>query len=75
MAIPSPQLPEEQLFDQFSSLDRMRKKLNQQGFALDTLSMGMSNDLECAIRAGATMVRIGTAIFGPRVKTSTTTNQ
>ena len=40
--------------------------LNQQGFALDTLSMGMSADLEPAIQAGSTMVRVGTAIFGTR---------
>ena len=66
MAIPSPQLSDEQLYQQFSSLEKLRHTLNQQGFALDTLSIGMSNDLECAIRAGATMVRIGTAIFGPR---------
>jgi len=33
---------------------------------MDTLSMGMSSDLEIAIREGSTIVRIGTAIFGPR---------
>jgi uncharacterized pyridoxal phosphate-containing UPF0001 family protein len=33
---------------------------------VDTLSMGMSGDFEAAIRAGSTMVRIGTALFGPR---------
>jgi len=38
------------------------------GLALDTLSMGMSADLEAAIAEGATMVRIGTAIFGEREK-------
>jgi hypothetical protein len=37
-----------------------------EGIALDTLSMGMSDDLEAAILEGATIVRIGTAIFGPR---------
>jgi uncharacterized pyridoxal phosphate-containing UPF0001 family protein len=36
------------------------------GLAVDTLSMGMSGDLEAAIAEGATMVRVGTAIFGPR---------
>jgi hypothetical protein len=36
--------------------------------APDTLSMGMSGDLEAAIAEGATMVRIGTALFGPRGK-------
>jgi len=40
--------------------------LNQNGFELDQLSMGMSGDLEAAIAEGATQVRIGTAIFGPR---------
>ncbi len=41
-------------------------RLNAQGMGLDTLSMGMSGDLEAAIHAGSTMVRIGTAIFGAR---------
>ena len=40
--------------------------LNAQGLALDTLSMGMSADVEAAIHAGSTMVRVGTAIFGVR---------
>ena len=40
--------------------------LNTDGLALDTLSMGMSADLEAAIHAGSTMVRVGTAIFGGR---------
>ena len=40
--------------------------LRQRGFALDTLSMGMSADLEAAVAEGATLVRIGTAIFGAR---------
>ena len=42
--------------------------LNAAGLALDTLSMGMSADLEAAIHAGSTMVRVGTAIFGGRAK-------
>ena len=41
--------------------------LRQQGLALDTLSMGMSADLEAAIAEGATLVRVGTAIFGARI--------
>ena len=41
-------------------------QLNHEGLALDTLSMGMSADLEPAIAAGATMVRVGSAIFGTR---------
>jgi pyridoxal phosphate enzyme (YggS family) len=42
--------------------------LRQQGFALDTLSMGMSDDLEAAIQSGSTLVRVGSAIFGPRAR-------
>ncbi len=42
------------------------EELRQRGHALDTLSMGMSNDLEAAVAEGSTMVRIGTALFGPR---------
>lgn len=41
-------------------------QLNAAGFALDTLSMGMSQDLEAAVMEGATIVRIGTAVFGER---------
>jgi hypothetical protein len=52
----------------FATLRRCRDELNQQGFSLDTLSMGMSADLEAAIMEGATHVRIGTAIFGERTK-------
>ncbi len=40
--------------------------LNEEGLALDTLSMGMSDDMEAAIASGSTMVRVGTAIFGGR---------
>ena len=42
------------------------EELKGAGFALDTLSMGMSADLEAAIHAGSTMVRVGSAIFGSR---------
>ena len=42
--------------------------LNADGLQLDTLSMGMSADLEAAIHAGSTMVRVGTAIFGGRTR-------
>ena len=44
--------------------------LNAEGFGLDTLSMGMSDDLEAAVASGSTMVRVGSAIFGRRVKAS-----
>jgi hypothetical protein len=66
MAIPSPRQNETQLRADFRKLHSTLVDLNAQGFLLDTLSMGMSNDLECAIMEGATMVRIGTAIFGKR---------
>lgn len=50
----------------FETLAALKGTLAQQGLALDTLSMGMSGDLEEAIAAGSTMLRIGTAIFGSR---------
>jgi pyridoxal phosphate enzyme (YggS family) len=50
----------------FAQLRKLRDQLNQQGLQLDTLSMGMSHDFAAAIAEGATMVRIGTAIFGDR---------
>jgi len=50
----------------FAQLREAMAKLNSDGHQLDTLSMGMSGDLEAAIAEGATMVRIGTALFGPR---------
>lgn len=52
--------------EQFQMMREVYEQLQQDGFNLDTLSMGMSEDLENAIAEGATMVRIGTAIFGPR---------
>jgi len=51
---------------QFATLARERDAIGAAGIALDTLSMGMSEDFEAAIAEGATMVRIGTAIFGER---------
>jgi len=50
----------------FASLAALFSQLHQKGFKLDTLSMGMSGDMEIAIEEGATIVRIGTAIFGAR---------
>ena len=50
----------------FAALRGMQEALNARGFELDTLSMGMTNDMEAAIAEGATIVRIGTAIFGAR---------
>ena len=51
---------------QFKRLRDLKELLNTQGFHLDTLSMGMSADFPAAIAEGATMVRVGTAIFGAR---------
>lgn len=51
----------------FRQLERELKTLQQSGILVDTLSMGMSEDFEAAIAAGATMVRIGSAVFGKRV--------
>jgi pyrroline-5-carboxylate reductase len=51
----------------FAAVRRLYEALQGSGYALDTLSMGMSGDLEAAIAEGATMVRVGTAFFGERV--------
>jgi hypothetical protein len=67
MTVPEP-TPDAQLQRRrFAQLRELRDRLNREGFAMDTLSMGMSADLEAAIAEGATMVRVGTAIFGERV--------
>ncbi len=52
----------------FRLLRQLSEQLQAGGLALDTLSMGMSHDLEAAIAEGATLVRVGTAIFGERHK-------
>ncbi len=68
MAIPEP-MPDERLRRRrFALLRELKEGLVARGYALDMLSMGMSDDLEAAIAEGATMVRVGTAIFGPRKK-------
>ena len=50
------------------ALRELLASLNDQGLMLDTLSMGMSADLEAAVAEGATLVRVGTAIFGERAR-------
>lgn len=52
--------------ESFQRMKTLFEKCHEAGFDLDTLSMGMSADLEHAIMAGSTMVRVGTDIFGPR---------
>ena len=69
MAVPEPTEDAARLAAQFGTLRSIHEELKIQGLSLDTLSMGMSHDLESAIAAGATMVRIGTAIFGARTYT------
>jgi pyridoxal phosphate enzyme (YggS family) len=66
MCIPPPRETFEEQRALFEQLAACQRRLVDAGFALDTLSMGMSADLEAAIAAGATWVRIGTAIFGER---------
>ncbi|MEK9720205.1 MAG: YggS family pyridoxal phosphate-dependent enzyme [Quisquiliibacterium sp.] len=66
MAIPAPsQNPDDQR-SQFSKVRAVFDSLRTDGFDLDTLSIGMSDDLEAAIEEGSTMVRVGSALFGPR---------
>jgi pyridoxal phosphate enzyme (YggS family) len=66
MCIPPPREGFEAQRQLFAELADCARELEEQGIALDTLSMGMSGDLEAAVAAGATCVRIGTAIFGER---------
>lgn len=68
MAIPEPTEDVARQHLQFGLLRQLLEQLNQQGYGLDTLSMGMSEDYAVAIQEGATIVRIGTAIFGARLK-------
>ena len=67
MAIPAPEADFDKQRTTFAKVRGLQETLNQQGFKLDTLSMGMTSDMEAAIAEGATIVRIGTAIFGRRV--------
>lgn len=66
MAIPAPSHSQSEQHQNFAQLRQLREQLNQYQLKLDTLSMGMSQDYEAAIAEGATIVRIGSAIFGSR---------
>lgn len=68
MAIPAPTNDIALQRQQFRMLRELLESLKHRGLVLDTLSMGMSEDFPAAIAEGATLVRIGTAIFGPRQK-------
>jgi uncharacterized pyridoxal phosphate-containing UPF0001 family protein len=63
MAIPEPGAPRSRYQEVKKAFDSLKEE-----FAFDTLSMGMSADLDVALEEGATLVRIGTAIFGERKK-------
>lgn len=66
MTIPAPSNDFAEQRKPFRLLREIKDNIESKGIALDTLSMGMSNDMEAAIAEGSTMVRIGTAIFGAR---------
>lgn len=66
MAIPATSHDFEQQRHPFRLLRELKEDIQSQGIELDTLSMGMTNDMEAAIAEGSTIVRIGTAIFGDR---------
>lgn len=68
MTIPASTNNFEQQRQPFRLLREWKNELQSQGMELDTLSMGMTNDMEAAIAEGSTIVRIGTAIFGQRTK-------
>ncbi|MBL8487062.1 MAG: YggS family pyridoxal phosphate-dependent enzyme [Rhodocyclaceae bacterium] len=71
MAIPEPTDDRALLRSRFALLRGLRDGIAGRGLNLDTLSMGMSDDLEIAIAEGATLVRVGTAIFGERPRGAT----
>jgi pyridoxal phosphate enzyme (YggS family) len=66
MSVPDPVEGFEAQREVFLRVKRLFDELNAGGHALDTLSLGMSEDLEAAVAAGSTMVRVGRAIFGHR---------
>ena len=66
MTIPEPTTDLALARRRFETVRDLEAQLVRDGLPLDTLSMGMSDDLEAAIAGGATMVRVGSAIFGPR---------
>ncbi|AUI66260.1 MULTISPECIES: YggS family pyridoxal phosphate-dependent enzyme [Glaesserella] len=66
MAIPKPESEPEQQKIALRQMQQLFEQLQAQFDGIDTLSMGMSDDMQSAIECGSTMVRIGTAIFGAR---------
>jgi pyridoxal phosphate enzyme (YggS family) len=66
MAIPEPELDLSRQRAPFARLREMMEELRDDGITMDTLSMGMSSDMTAAVAEGATIVRVGSAIFGSR---------
>jgi pyridoxal phosphate enzyme (YggS family) len=66
MAIPAPSDDIAIQREQFAAVRKVFERIRAEGIAIDTLSMGMSSDLEAAICEGATLVRVGSALFGAR---------
>lgn len=66
MAIPAPPTPGADAQQPFRALRELFEQIRAQGLPLDTISAGMSDDLEAAIAQGSTLVRVGSAIFGTR---------
>ncbi len=67
MAIPEPTNDFDKQRDVFRKLFSIWSRFHKENPMFDTLSMGMSDDFEAAIAEGSTMIRIGSAIFGPRI--------
>jgi pyridoxal phosphate enzyme (YggS family) len=74
MTLPEPTADTALQRRRFGTLAALLAELQDEGLAVDTLSMGMSDDLESAIACGSTLVRVGTAIFGARPRTATITD-
>jgi pyridoxal phosphate enzyme (YggS family) len=68
MSVPEPTDDERLQRARFREVRELYESLKKEGLELDTLSMGMTADMQAAIAEGSTMVRIGTAIFGERLK-------
>jgi PLP dependent protein len=66
MGMPEPDIGADATTKQFSQLAQLYGEARAKVSGMDTLSMGMSDDLEIAVQCGSTMVRVGTALFGAR---------
>ncbi len=68
MALPAPTEDFSEQRRSFLHTRRLQEQLMDKGYRLDTLSMGTTNDMRAAVAEGATIIRIGTALFGPRTR-------